>query len=409
MTGNPERKILIFGAGKIGRSFIGQLFSRAGYEVVFIDTDREIITLLNEKKSYRVVIKDTSPATLSISNVRGIHSSDKEAVSREIISTQLIALSVGQRGLDAVLETLAVGLGQKHRANPGKLTDIIIAENIVNGDLYVREKLSGLLGPSFPVDSILGLIETSIGKMVPIMSAEDLKDDPLQVFAESYNTLILAGKSFKNPVPDVPGLAPMDNMKAWVDRKLFIHNLGHATAAYLGFLKHPDKLFLYQVLSDREIYDQTFRVMKQSAAILSKKYPAEFSEQELEVHILELLQRFMNRDLKDTVFRVGCDLRRKLSKDDRMVYPIQAGRKLGMQTEKILYALVCGFYFRARDERGDFHPDDSSLFTDFSTDIEELLTNISGFETEKDKTLLTLVREYCADINTKFAPETKIT
>ena len=29
-------KIVIFGAGKIGRSFIGQLFSRSGYEVILI-------------------------------------------------------------------------------------------------------------------------------------------------------------------------------------------------------------------------------------------------------------------------------------------------------------------------------------------------------------------------------------
>jgi len=27
-----------FGAGNIGRSFIGQLFSRAGYEVIFIES-----------------------------------------------------------------------------------------------------------------------------------------------------------------------------------------------------------------------------------------------------------------------------------------------------------------------------------------------------------------------------------
>ena len=41
MTSAPEKKILIFGAGKIGRSFIGQLFSRAGYELVFIDANKD--------------------------------------------------------------------------------------------------------------------------------------------------------------------------------------------------------------------------------------------------------------------------------------------------------------------------------------------------------------------------------
>jgi len=408
MTGAPKRKILIFGAGKIGRSFIGQLFGKAGYEVVFIDIDREIIRLLNEKKSFRVVIKDTTPATLTIRNVRGIHISNTEEIYREMADTQLITLSVGQRGLDAVIDILASGLLQKHRSHPGRLTDIIIAENIVDGDLYIRNKLKEKLGPSFPVESLPGLVETSIGKMVPIMSAEDLEEDPLQVFAESYNTLILARKSFRNPVPDVPGLSPKDNMKAWVDRKLFIHNLGHAAAVYFGFLKHPDKLFLYEILSDRDIYDQIFQVMNQSAAILRKKYPGEFSQNELETHINDLLKRFMNPSLKDTVFRVGCDLKRKLSGSDRLAYPIRTGMEFGMQTDKILYALVCGFYFRARDADKKFHPDDARLFEDFPGDIEELLMNISGFHPEKDKILITLAREYCVLINTKFVPEIKL-
>ena len=52
-----KRSVLIFGAGKIGRSFIGQLFGLSGYEVVFSDIDAELVNLLNCKKSYTVVIK----------------------------------------------------------------------------------------------------------------------------------------------------------------------------------------------------------------------------------------------------------------------------------------------------------------------------------------------------------------
>ena len=52
-----KKSILIFGAGKIGRSFIGQLFGLSGYEVVFSDIDKELVDLLNLKRSYCVVIK----------------------------------------------------------------------------------------------------------------------------------------------------------------------------------------------------------------------------------------------------------------------------------------------------------------------------------------------------------------
>jgi len=65
-------KLVQFGAGNIGRSFIGQLFSRAGYEVVFADVVPEVIRLLNERRRYRVEIKDDPPGTIWVENVRAV-------------------------------------------------------------------------------------------------------------------------------------------------------------------------------------------------------------------------------------------------------------------------------------------------------------------------------------------------
>ncbi|MDH5689661.1 MAG: mannitol-1-phosphate 5-dehydrogenase, partial [Candidatus Bathyarchaeota archaeon] len=64
------KKIVIFGAGNIGRSFIGQLFSRSGYEVVFVDIDDVIVNALNEKRKYRVEIRDIRPETIWVENAR---------------------------------------------------------------------------------------------------------------------------------------------------------------------------------------------------------------------------------------------------------------------------------------------------------------------------------------------------
>ena len=86
------------------------------------------------------------------------------------------------------------------------------------------------------------------------MQKKDLQEDILQVFAEPYNTLILNKKGFKNPIPAINGLAPKENMKAWVDRKLFIHNLGHSAAAYIGYVHNPGFIYLYEVLAVPEIY-----------------------------------------------------------------------------------------------------------------------------------------------------------
>ena len=44
-----EKKLLIqFGAGNIGRSFLGQIFARNGWEVVFVDVDELLLKELNQ-------------------------------------------------------------------------------------------------------------------------------------------------------------------------------------------------------------------------------------------------------------------------------------------------------------------------------------------------------------------------
>ena len=58
-----KKKLVLFGAGKIGQSFIGQLFSRGGYEVVFVDVCKPIIDELNRRRTYNVVIKNDEKTT----------------------------------------------------------------------------------------------------------------------------------------------------------------------------------------------------------------------------------------------------------------------------------------------------------------------------------------------------------
>ena len=62
------KKILLFGAGKIGRSFVAQLFSRGGYEVVFVDINQKIIDLLNSVKEYDVVVKGENEYRIPVNN-----------------------------------------------------------------------------------------------------------------------------------------------------------------------------------------------------------------------------------------------------------------------------------------------------------------------------------------------------
>ncbi len=146
----------------------------------------------------------------------------------------------------------------------------------------------------------------------PLMTEEALSEDPLVLTAEEYNTLILDRKGFKNGVPDFPEIKAVENIAAWVYRRLFINNLGHGASAYLGSEKYPEKNLVAEVLEDDKIKLMVRNAMNKAAAALLCEYPDDFTKQ-------DLLIRFQNKALGDTVFRVGRDLPRKLGRNDRIL------------------------------------------------------------------------------------------
>jgi mannitol-1-phosphate 5-dehydrogenase len=380
------KKLVLFGAGKIGRSFIGQLFASSGFEVVFVDIYEPVIRALNHRKGYTVVIKSALPdEMIYVNNVRGVLGNDEAKVAEELSDCDIAAISVGLKGFAKAITTVAKGLILRKKKFGNKPLDIILSENMRNADLYAKDILRNVLDNDYPIDELVGLIETSIGKMVPIIPQEELEKDQLLVYAEPYNTLILDEKAFINPIPEVKGLAPKENIKAWVDRKSYIHNFGHATAAYAGFMVDPSVQYLADVLKIPSVKKFTRSAMLQSAEILMKKYPGEFTFSELTDHIDDLLHRFENRALGDKVFRVGCDLKRKLHRNDRILSPLIDGIQTKMPVNKILLTFAYGLCFRAEDENGNMFPGD----LEFTRKLQEkglsyILCNLCGLNPADD-------------------------
>lgn len=344
-------KLAQIGAGNIGRSFVGQLFSRAGYEVVFIEVDPRLVNALNERRRYIVEVRDVRPETIVVKNVRAVNANDVEASADEIARSNVSATAVGQSALSKVYPMLAQALVRREELGLGPL-DVIICENVRNVSQIVAAGLKEYLPAGFPLESRVGLVETSIGKMVPVISDEERARDPLRVYGEAYNTLIVDKLGFKRGVPPVSGIEAKESIKAYVDRKLFIHNLGHAVLAYLAHLVAPQMIYTYQAVEDPVLREATRKAMWESARALIGKYPEEFNERNQDEHIEDLLRRFGNRALGDTIFRVGRDLPRKLSSEDRLIGALHLDSEQGVSAPWTVAATAAAFFFRATDEHG---------------------------------------------------------
>ena len=373
-----------FGAGNIGRSFIGQLFSRAGYEVIFIESALPLVRIINKKREYRIIIKknDTPDEEIVIRNIQALHIDETQAVRNAILKADYVATSVGASALSAVAPILADGIEFRFVQRPHKPIDIIIAENIRYGAEYLKNLLSARLPEGFPIDAYVGLVETSIGKMVPIMRKEDLVRDPLVLFAEEYNELIVDRNGFKTEIPALSTITPVDNIKAYVDRKLFIHNLGHSAIAYIGyanFANDPCLQYIWQALEKPDIANKGHAAMTQAAVALAKEYPNDFEISSLNAYIEDLFVRFSNKALGDTIYRVGRDLYRKLAHDERIIGAMILAAQHGLPFDAIAQVFSAALRFRATDEEGALFPRDAEFKAYLSShDIDSMLREVCG-------------------------------
>jgi len=369
-------KFVQIGAGKIGRSFVAQLFSAAGYEVVFSEVNPTVLQALNQRREYTVEVKDRVPLTLNVRNVRAVDGRDAEAVARELAGCACAATAVGPDYLRFTYPAIARGLVLRQEAGGAPL-DIILAENLREAAATVRAGVRSLLPAGFPVAERLGLVETSIGKMVPIMSPEDEARDPLLVYAEAYNTLICDAKGFLCGVPSVRGIDAKQNIKAYVDRKSFIHNLGHALCAYLAHLEAPELVYTWQAVEHGRVGPATRAGMWESARALIDAYPDEFTEANQGEHIEDLLQRFCNRALGDTIYRVGRDVQRKLGPEDRVIGALRFDEQHGVEAPVTTLCAAAGMLFRATDESGRMFDKDRGFAQEvYPRGVEYVLENI---------------------------------
>lgn len=362
------KKAVMYGGGNIGRGFIGQVLSCSGYEVTFVDVNKELLSMLNEKKEYPVrVLKGESYDEITVKNISGTDGTDIEAVSDAIANADIMATAVGVNVLKFVAEPIKQGIIKRFKNPDAKPLDIIICENLIGAD----EFLKGLISSSMTEEERkfldkVGFVEASIGRMVPVQTDEMKDGNPLRVCVEKYDRLPVDKAAFKGEIPDIENLVPYSPFSFYIERKLFVHNMGHATTAYLG--KLANLKYIWESINIPEVELIVSKAMLSSAVALSKKYG--YPASELLSHVENLLYRFSNKQLGDTADRVGGDIKRKLSLNDRMIGSYNLCKETGIDNSYIALGIAASLLFEREGEE-KFEP-------------EYILTEFSGFDKESE-------------------------
>ncbi len=305
-----------FGAGNIGRGFLGQLYFESGYRTVFVDVVEPVVEALHTRNAYPIRIVEDNPVGILVEHVDAVNGRDLDAVAEVIAAADIASTAVGVNALPHIVPALARGLQRRFEQN-GPPLDVIVCENLIHAGSFLRERVRALLPEPChaALDKSVGFVEASIGRMVPVMTEAQKAEDPLLVCVEPYCELPVDRDAFRGPLPEIAHLKPISNFEAYVERKLFVHNLSHAATAYLGRLRGHE--YIWQAIRDEKVRELVAAATAESCEALARRRGLD--RHDLEAHRLDLERRYHNKALADQVERVARDPVRKLGPEDRII------------------------------------------------------------------------------------------
>jgi mannitol-1-phosphate 5-dehydrogenase len=344
-----SKTAVMFGAGAVGRGFLGQLFSESGYKVIFIDVDATLIARLNARRAYPIhLVSNAGTQEVLVSPVCALDSRQNEEVSRAVAEASIAATAVGARILPVIAPLIAAGIQRRAANTDSPALNIIICENLKDAAASFRKMVAEHL-PASAQDYLthqIGFVDTVIGRMVPPPTEEMRALDPSLIAVEPYKELPVERAAFIGPIPEIVGMQPCDNFPAYTARKLYIHNCGHAYLGYLGYLKGYK--YGYQALADAGIRADFEEAMHESITGIVAAYGVQAAW--LEKHKADLTERFANRALGDTIFRIGRDPLRKLAPRDRLVGAAHLAEKAGVKPHALAKGIAAGYRFDSPED-----------------------------------------------------------
>ena len=337
------KKAIQFGAGNIGRGFIGALLSKAGYHVVFADVNTEIINKINSDKKYTIHVMDTICSEEEISNISGVISTSDE-IYKEIVEAEIITTAVGPVVLPRIAPTIAKGIALRKEKGIKTYLNIIACENAIKASSQLEEEVKKYLNEEEIeyLKEFVGFPNCSVDRIVPPVKSENILD----VVVENYYEWNVEKSAFKGEIPKIEGMNLVDNLMAYIERKLFTLNTGHAITAYFGYLKGYETI--EESIKDEVIYGFVKNAMIESGKGLIAKY--NFDEEAHYKYINKIIDRFKNPYLKDDVARVGREPLRKLNENDRLIKPLITARGFNINTDNLLLGVGAALHYDNKED-----------------------------------------------------------
>jgi mannitol-1-phosphate 5-dehydrogenase len=300
-----------FGAGNIGRGFIGLLLHQAGHDLVFIDVNAPLIAALNAADSYRVIEIGPGGGETTVTGFSAIDSAaDRDAAVAAVATADIVTTAVGPTVLRFIAPLIADGL----RARTAEAPLVVMAcENALQATDALRAEIDAALGDDQDALSRAIFANTAVDRIVPTADPADGLDVRVEPFCE----WAIESGPFGGASPSIPGAHVVDELAPYIERKLFTVNTGHASTAYVGRL--AGAATIHEAIGMPAVRDAVEAALRETSALLVARHG--FDPVVQDTYRETALGRFANDALADPVERVGRQPLRKLSRHERLIEP----------------------------------------------------------------------------------------
>ncbi len=329
-------KAVHFGAGNIGRGFVGLLLHEGGYDLVFSDVSAALVEAINAASSYTVHEVGDGGVDKEVTGFRAIDSSvDAEALVDEIATADVVTTAVGPTILKFVAPHIVAGLALRDPSLPP--LQIMACENAIGATDQLREHVIAVAGDSWDALAARSVFaNTAVDRIVPAQA-----QGGVDVTVEPFYEWAIERAPFGDTPPHIPGAHFVDDLEPYIERKLFTVNTGHATTAYFGAQAGIDRIS--DALADPGIAAKVEAALEETSALLVQKHQLDADVQG--EYRATILRRFRNAALPDTVWRVGRQPLRKLSRHERFVGPAAEAVERGLPVDALVAAMAAALEF----------------------------------------------------------------
>ena len=337
------KQAIMFGAGNIGRGFIGLLLEQAGYHVLFADVNQAVIDEINTRKQYTVHIVDEASEDVVVRNISAMNSTSPD-FPQEFVKSELVTTAVGLTFLPRVAGVFAAGIAARRAAGVTESMNIIACENAIKASSQLKQHVYDRLSDEDKAyaDEYVGFPDCVVDRIVPPFRSENITD----VMVERHCEWDVDRGGICGDFDGIPGMAVVDKLDAYLERKLFGFNGPHFVTACLGCVKGLNTI--RESIEDADILKTVTGLMAECSAMLCQRHG--FTPEAMAAYSTSAVNRFRNPYLVDEVSRVARQPIRKLSPDDRLVGPATLAEGYGLPTDNYAVGIAAAMCYDNPDD-----------------------------------------------------------